>query len=392
MGESSPANLKNENGEPKSPHFGKGRDTVGSLVWDPVWADGEKSESLIKIQSLEPDPKKIPEVKPPGDDPKADPKKTKDPKEKSDWVWDCDGPYFLEFWEQEMPKKLYPNTKQLPNDPTLDPKPQIDPKNPKYNPTETDNGPIDSKNDTGPTTPPTKLGRPKFTPKKEWENLSRALGFLATANPSHLAQKSDEPTPGQQNLVNHPNPSIPNPKNPKNDPKGKFPNYTIDGSFKIDGNEVPLQIENLKIDQNGQVLPLRGKTDQLGPYTTHGNMDFDQDQLFIERKFDNGVLFSGTGIVDPKKNMTQGNWKMNFGDSQVKNDLEGFIGTKFPDKPKLIGGWKACSNNGEIYDWNTENGEDPENLGGGSNDPKKQGFDPKKPGSDPKKPNGDPRF
>ena len=245
MGESSPVNLRNTNGEPKSPHFGKGGDTAGSLVWDPVWVGEEKSESLIKLKPLEPDPKKIPEVKPgkpPGDDPKADPKDLKDPKEESDWVWDCEGPYFLEFWEQEMPEKLYPITKQ------------VNPKNPNYNPTETDDGPTDPQHastsnpsskkpeipNTDPTAPPTPLYPPKFPPKKQWSNLSKALGFLTPSN--------------SPPLQNHPKTLPPS--------KPLFTNYTIDGTFNLNNNEVPLQIQNISIQKNGQILPLQGKTDQ----------------------------------------------------------------------------------------------------------------------------------
>ena len=102
-------------------------------------------------------------------------------------------------------------------------------------------------------------------------------------------------------------------------------------------------------------MPMKGCSDTLGPHVTEGSIDFDSGQILVNRKFDNGILFTGIGMIDAGTNLTSGSWKIDTTNSEVKNDFGQIMGLEFPDGKKLIGGWKCKSNNDELNDWVSQN-------------------------------------
>ena len=228
-------------------------------------------------------------------------------------------------------------------------------------------------------------------PKKGWMELGKALGFMIT-NPDDLKlikQNADQIDPQNPGKIDPNIPSKIDPK-PKNYPTKKWTDYNIQGSWSIDGNEIPFNIENLQVDKSGIIKPTKGNSTLLGPYTTAGTMDFDNNVLNIERKFDTGILFAGSGVIDPKNNFTKGNWKMNVEDPKVKDQIEGVIGTELGGKKKLMGKFIANSNNDEVYPGYRpgRDGSDPEGLTPGVVDPEK----PRVGREDPGRSGKDPRF
>lgn len=146
-------------------------------------------------------------------------------------------------------------------------------------------------------------------------------------------------------------PKKPEPIIPQEDPEKH--NLNIDGTFTLDGQDFPIQIQNIEFDPDGKIIPIQGTSD-LGPHLTTGTMDFENNFLQIERTFDNGMILSGVGVVDPKNNFTKGTWKLENVDSHLKNDIKKTSGLDLPAGSKIIGSWRANSNNGEVYDWRSD--------------------------------------
>jgi hypothetical protein len=151
--------------------------------------------------------------------------------------------------------------------------------------------------------------------KKEWLDLSKALGFII--------DRGDDP-----NELGH-----------QTNPKKGWKFYNIDGTMANVRNEMPFQIENIKVDPKFKIVPMQGVSELLGPYNTEGFMFHDNDGITIERKFENGIKFSGTGTVIPKEKITKGRWKLDIQNPELQNLLEECTGLTFPIGKGLIGSW-----------------------------------------------------
>jgi hypothetical protein len=151
--------------------------------------------------------------------------------------------------------------------------------------------------------------------KKEWLDLSKALGFII--------DRGDDP-----NELGH-----------QTNPRKGWKFYNIDGTMANVRNEMPFQIENIKVDPKFKIVPMQGQSEPLGPYKTEGFMFHDSDGFTIERKFENGIKFSGTGTVIPGEKITKGNWKLDIQNPKLQNLLEECTGLTFPLGKGLVGSW-----------------------------------------------------
>ena len=144
---------------------------------------------------------------------------------------------------------------------------------------------IESPENVVPQTPKQPLKKQptlKDTPKQGWTNLAKALGFLVDdVDPQNGLNLENQKKPDTGIL--DPEKNDPNDPNDPSSPPKKYTDYNIQGTWKIGDNETPFTMNNLKIDQDGVLKPIKGNSDILGPYTTSGNLDFDHNVLKIDR-------------------------------------------------------------------------------------------------------------
>ena len=50
-------------------------------------------------------------------------------------------------------------------------------------------------------------------------------------------------------------------------------------------------------------------------------MDYENDELEIVRTFENGLLFTGTGVIGEGKGFSKGNWKMEGVSAEVRDGV-----------------------------------------------------------------------
>ena len=176
------------------------------------------------------------------------------------------------------------------------------------------------------------------------------LGLTLGGTYRNITTTDGKPLDPKKPTKTEPKKPDPTEPKPKDDPEKHTLN--IDGTFTIDGQDFPIQIENIEFDSDGKIIPMQGTSD-LGPYLTTGTMDFENKVLQIERKFDNGMILSGIGVVDPKNNFTKGTWKLENVDSHLKNDIFKLSGLSLSSGPKIIGSWRANSNASSVYSWHS---------------------------------------